>query len=486
MTRPDARARVSDDVTLGVIAAFGLAAVFLLASPAFRATLFLEQANEGWGAGHALHAFTASLYPARPALMLNNYPPLWFYLTGALARVFGDPIFPGRVVAFASLAMVATAIFGLCRRLGVGSAASVVGALGFLVTIEAFFAAWVGLDEPQMLAHALATGAAALLVGAKSRSAVRIAALVTVVALLVKQVVVGLPIACTLWLLLRRRRLALTWIATGAYASVAAVSVLLLVYGGPFLENITAPRYFSWERLGTNLALVQRPVVLIIAFVVPAALLRRQWDEAMTFAALAIGAAFIPMAVFGAALGVSLNIGLELAIAAGVGMAVGWERAERAIGAQRVGLWRGAVAGALLLLVALQLPRDGALDVFDPSARSQLLARSAAFAQLRDRIATLHGPVACETLSVCVWANHPSEADLWKFRHERTLAFLDARPLVARIAAGGYAAVTTLAPVKDAKNAGVMTPGLADALAQSYQPPVLYAGAALYLPRRTP
>ena len=487
MSPPDAP-RPTDRVTRGAIAVLGVVAVLLLASPLFRATLTLEQVNEGWDGGHALNAFSRALYPAKPSLVLNNYPPLWFYLTGWLARIFGDPIFPGRWVSFAALAAVAAEIFVLCRRLGVGVAASLVGTLGFLVTVEAFYSQWVGLAEPQMLAHALATGAAALLVGARSKTGVRVAALVTVAALLVKQVVVGLPIACTLWLLLRRRSLALAWISTGAIAAVAAVAALLLAYGGPFLENAFAPRYLTWERFGTNMALVQRPIVSVIAFIVPAVLLRRRWDEAMLFAALAIGAAFVPMAVFGSALGVSINIGLDLAIAASIGLAVGWERAETAIGARHVGLWRGALTATLLLLAALQLPRNGGLDVFDPNARSRLIANSAALAGMRDRIAALHGPVVCETLAVCVWARHPTQADLWKLRHERTLAFLDARPLVAKVSAGGYAAVTTLGPVAVGPVAydGVQTPGLADALARSYQPPILYAGKALYLPKRAP
>jgi hypothetical protein len=472
-----------DRVTLGVIAVLGFAAVLLIASPVFRATLMLEQVNEGWDGRHALNAFSWALYPAKPALILNNYPPLWFYLTGWLGRVFGDPIFPGRWVAFAAFAAVALEIFVLCRRLGVGVPASVVGTLGSLVTVEAFYSQYVGLAEPQMLAHALATGAAAVLVGARSKAAVRVAALVTVAALMVKQVVVGLPIACTLWLLLRRRSLALTWISTGLYAGVAAAAALLLAYGGPLLENVMAPRYLTWERFGTNLALVQRPIVSVVAFAVTAYRLRRQWDEAMLFAALAIGAAFVPMAVFGSALGVSINIGLDLAIAASIGLAVAWQRAELAFGARYAGLWRGLLTASLLLLAAAQLPRNGALDVFEPGARSRLIANSTALMRLRDRIAGLKGPVACETLAICVWAKHPTEADLWKLRHERTLAFLDARPLVAQVEAGGYAAVTTLGPVAID---GVQTPGLAAALARSYQPPILYAGMALYLPKHAP
>src|SRR5208282_6288413 len=102
-------------------------------------------------------------------------------------------------VALAAFFGVAGGVFAVARQLGTSHVAATVGALGFSVTMAAFFRLYVGLSEPQMLAHALATWSAVLAVGAKSRRTIAAAALLTVVALLVKQVVIGLPLSVTMW-----------------------------------------------------------------------------------------------------------------------------------------------------------------------------------------------------------------------------------------------------------------------------------------------
>jgi hypothetical protein len=395
--------------------------------------------------------------------------------------VFGDPIFPGRVVALTAFLGVAGGVFALARRLGVARIAAAVGALGFVVTMAAFFRLYVGLSEPQMLAHALATWSAVLAVGARSRRVIAVAALLTVVALLVKQVVIGLPLAVTVWLLLKRPKLAPAWIATGVAAGLAALAGLVGIYGAPFIANIATPRYFTWQRLGTSLALTVRVLAPLTGFAVPATILRRRFDDALAFAALAIGSAFAPLLLFGGALGVSINIGFDLVIAASIALAVGWDRAGVAL-AGRAPAWRALVATSLVAVVVLDAPRD----VFDPTAFARAQATSASMAALRDRLAALKGPVACETLSVCVWAGKPSAADLWKLHHERTLAFMDPSPMMARLRAGGYAAVVLLHPMTGPRD-DLRLPGLSAALAGAYRPPILFAGGtALYLPKAAP
>jgi len=455
--------------------------VWLLVGPVERAGLRLEQPNEGWNAGHALQAFSPALYPGPGALFINNYPPLWFYLTGALARWFGDPILPARIVAFAAFFGVAAAIYALARNLRIDAGAAAIGALGFVVTAAAFFRAYVGLDEPQMLAHALATAAAAAAMGSRRRRGIAVAALLTVLALLVKQIVVGLPIAVTLFLLLRRRHLLGAWIATGLAAAVIALAALLAAYGSSFVSNVISPRYFSFERLGTSLAATLRVITPLVAFGVAAWGVRRRWDDAVLFAALAIAAAYAPIVVFGSVLGVSFNIGFDLAIAASLGLAVGWARTQEALG--RWGApWRAVVAVALVAVPILDAPRD----VRDPAALANAQATAVTSAALTTRIASLKGPVVCETLSICIWAGKPSAADLWKLHNERTLAFLDPAPMLARIRAGGYAGVVTMRPlIRPADDRDL--PGLGAALAAGYAPPVIYPGVgALYLPKARP
>jgi len=113
--------------------------------------------NEGWNAYHAAAAMGAGpLYPGPQSFMINNYPPLSFYFVGALGGVFGDNIIAGRIVSLLSLVAVAFRHF-FCRlphglaRAGRHSSRPCSSSAGLLA-----FTDYVGMDDPQMLAHAIA------------------------------------------------------------------------------------------------------------------------------------------------------------------------------------------------------------------------------------------------------------------------------------------------------------------------------------------
>ena len=73
--------------------------------------------NEGWNAAHALAVMAGqALYPPPQSLMVNNYPPLSFYLMAALTRHGHDVIVMGRWLSM--LAFVGTgACIALALRL---------------------------------------------------------------------------------------------------------------------------------------------------------------------------------------------------------------------------------------------------------------------------------------------------------------------------------------------------------------------------------
>ena len=75
-------------VQIGLLA---LLAVYFMVWPVWRAGFPIEIAqNEGWNAYHADAAMgAAALYPPTDTLIVNNYPPLSFYVVGALAKVTG-------------------------------------------------------------------------------------------------------------------------------------------------------------------------------------------------------------------------------------------------------------------------------------------------------------------------------------------------------------------------------------------------------------
>ena len=97
-------------------ALLGLVVLATLAAPSFSPSPspLLKNYNEGWNAYHIAAAMTdpASLYPAEASLFANNYPPLSFFIVGEVARLTGDAIIAGRMVAF-----VSTLGTGICLAL---------------------------------------------------------------------------------------------------------------------------------------------------------------------------------------------------------------------------------------------------------------------------------------------------------------------------------------------------------------------------------
>ena len=71
--------------------------------------------NEGWNAAHAM---AAQLYPLPGSLMVNNYPPLSFWLVRALTALSGDAIVAGRVIAMAGFLLACAGIAAAVRRMG--------------------------------------------------------------------------------------------------------------------------------------------------------------------------------------------------------------------------------------------------------------------------------------------------------------------------------------------------------------------------------
>lgn len=458
------------------LALLGACALWLLIAPLYRSGLWLELPNEGWNATHAMNAFGAALYPPRGSLIVNNYPPLWFYLTGALAQFGLDPIFAGRAIAFAAFVAVALAIYLILRGFRATMVAALVGAASFVMIVAGPLDSYVGLGEPQMLAHALVCFGAVVLLRAGDAKAAIVGAILTAIGLLTKQVVIALPLASLVWLLLYRRHLLRPWLMTGAAVGLAAFAACYALYGQNFLANMLFPRVLSLSALGKNVALITKPAVPLVVFGAVAWSMRRSRDEAMTFAGLAIAAGLLVLVLLGSAHGVSINIAFDLVIAAAIGLGLASDRIAAIAGA-KADAWRIAISGALIARVAIGVPYASVALPFDARERARLQEQSSTIVALRDRLKAARGPVACEHLSACHWAGHRNDVDLWKLHYETTIGpFMDTQALRRRIADGQFGAMTLFGasnPVIDRD-----LPGLADALAKGYGQPQVFGGSA--------
>ena len=131
----DASSDVSDrPLLLGAIF-LGAAAIFYGAWLVWRAFVPLEiDYDEAWNAWQAQAAMGArALYPAKTALITNNYPPLSFYILGIAAKLTGlDLILVGRLASLAGLGASAGAVGVIVRQLGGSKAAAGLGAAWYL------------------------------------------------------------------------------------------------------------------------------------------------------------------------------------------------------------------------------------------------------------------------------------------------------------------------------------------------------------------
>src|ERR1700685_253844 len=94
----------------GGLALIGAAVISGLIKPLATLARYIPlDPNEGWNAFFAQIAMRGGeMYPGPAGSpILDNYPPLSFYIVGLVGRVVGDNIFAGRAVSLISMLIVA-------------------------------------------------------------------------------------------------------------------------------------------------------------------------------------------------------------------------------------------------------------------------------------------------------------------------------------------------------------------------------------------
>ena len=401
--------------------------------------------NEGWNAFQAAHALGGgALYPAPGGLTGDNYPPLSFYVVGALGRLVGDPIVAGRVVALLSTLAAAAAVFAGVRRLGPAGAPSTAPGLGALLLL-AFaatqFRGYLAMDDPQWLAHALMTWGFVLLIPRRPGEALGLARAAGAAALmaaggLVKHNLVALPLAATAWLTLHHRRDLLAWLAVGVAAVLAAAAVFEWAYGpAVFADLLAADRRYAAARMGKALL----PVLAVTPLLVLSTrlLAARRADTRLDLLLLAVLLATPLGVVQRSGEGVNVNAHFEALIAACMAGAAALQLPGRPVR----GAWRGA-AGALLLPFIVLVPLTLHAERAEFAGRA---SAARAWEDMRARLAAVPGPVACETPALCYWAGKGFELDVFLYGQHVTRT-QDASALLRALDARRFAAVQLDAP----------------------------------------
>ena len=436
---PDTIARASLGLMIALFAMVSLAWLWrVMAVVGMRVPL---DPNEGWNAYHATAAITGrALYPGADAYLVNNYPPLSFYVVGMLSRVTGDAIVAGRSVSLAAFLFAAIGIGQAARRMGCR--------LIEAATASLLFAAWllvgsdyVGMDDPQLLGHAIEIGA--LLLVLRGRVSDIAAAFLFVVALFVKHNLVAMPFAVAFWLALEDRARALRFAAAGAAFLIVGLILFRIAFGSSLFSHLASARLYMWGLLAQNVRAWLVWGAIPIAIVATLAALHRH-DRFVAFCALYAALAFALGVAFAGGAGVDVNVFFDAAIALSLGAGLALNRfAPRGPG------WTPCVASALVLALGFGLYQASNESWSDPDFWSHPMADEAA--QTRDDIAFLRarrGPALCESLSLCYWAGKEPEVDTFNVGQELATGARPDDDLIRSIEAHRYSgmAFDTLEP----------------------------------------
>jgi hypothetical protein len=488
------------------IAGLAVACISVAAPPSYALFRCIPNGyNEGWNAYWAEVAWQGGqLYPAVNSPISNNYPPLSFYLVGALGRVVGDNIFAGRLLALVSLGAIAADVFVWLRVNRVSRATAAFGAALFLAAFAAFAPAYIAMNDPQLLAHAfMMTSAVVLWRFDFSRKALVGAAVLMVMAGTIKHLLIAMPLAVTAWIVLYRRQVLLTWLIAGVAVLSVGLALLYFTQGAVFFHDMASSRLYSrllvesgigrvWQSFGF-LAVLSG--VALIAWVsrVSSRGMREQAAFAVLYFVIAAGVG----ALAAGGKGVDRNAFFEFLIAAVLAVAVGVEHLrsrlaharstldgyQAAVPATPAGLY--PLLGSVVAAACCGVFLSEAIQEWP--ARLLLLQetdrREAASMQIIGDIRRLGGgAAACEELSLCYWAGSAFKVDFFNYGQKLATSALPAADCAETFSAQSISLVQVNSPQGEPRLSFRLPPSCNAAIAREYSLPFRSAHGRLMLP----
>ncbi|MDB5726349.1 MAG: conserved rane protein of unknown function, partial [Novosphingobium sp.] len=358
----------------------------------------------GWNGFFQLRAMAGQpLYSGYSPFFANNYPPLSFFLVGAIGRVIGDPILAGRLVSLAALAVIAWASGSIVRSAGGGKWERLLAIATCVLLFAAFATDYLGMNDPQLLAQACATAALAVyLGGGRSTGRIVLTALLVAISVMTKHNLILVPLLITGDVLLRgngRQRTA--WFLSGIVLAALSAALLWGLAGSAPFAMILAPRSWEVDRafLFTVeiLARYQAPIA-VVGVGLYAARRRRPAGLILVYliAAIAVGAAWSG----GAGTDINVFFDLSIALAIGAGLAA-LELRERGVSLRYLAAFALLANAGALFFAPQALGRFGVDMAGDLADRAHLFAQDTAY------LAAKPGPVLCQSQLLCLRAGKP-------------------------------------------------------------------------------
>ena len=413
-------------------------AAWSFAWPVYRAFLNIEiENNEGWNAYFADAAMgKMPLYPSADQFITNNYPPLSFYIVGLVGRLVGDPVLAGRLLSLVAVVAIATAITLSIRRLGGSGAGARISAAFFVATLSRFFMSRVGMNEPQLLSHAImAFGFLGFLIARSNDRGYVGPVLVMALAGFVKHNIIAMPLTAFLWLGLHRRREGVKCFCIAAIFIITGTAICYALFGRNFFLNILSPRHYSLKQALRSFEELQWVSVGLVACFYNAWACRRNASVRLCSCLIAIALGSDLLEKAGAGVDINAQFDLVIAVAMGLGLAF-----------TQISLWpiarslrSGQAQAILLLAVCVRLLASKQLQpvrlVFDRSFMNEIAIREQAMTDSVERVRRIPGDVLCSAL-VSYRAGKPFAVDVFNTRQRILAGALPKDAIATRVADG--------------------------------------------------
>ncbi len=205
--------------------------------------------NEGWNVYHTAEAMSGQLlYNGKNEWTPVNYPPLSFYIVGTFGTLLGDLLFAGRYISLISLLLISLGVGYVAKKLGGEVYDAVFASVFCLGLFVAQGRAYVGQDDPQLLAHVFVFGGFLVYIQSSKNRRLLLVALLISLGLFIKHILLPVPIAITADLLLCHRRSLFKWIGYFVLLLGSFTIITQMTCGADFLNQLSVGRGYSWER----------------------------------------------------------------------------------------------------------------------------------------------------------------------------------------------------------------------------------------------
>jgi hypothetical protein len=469
-----------------VVACFCLFSILSFVAPATRASYRLEvNYNEGWNAYNseiASHHFP--LYPSKYGWTTVNYPPASFYLIAYLAPLLGDPVLVGRVLSLLSLVLSSACVAVIVKRLTTRWTPSIFAASFCLALFCGAASSYVGMNDPQMLAHPFFLFGL-LLCLEYPMAEVGIPAIVTlfVIGGSIKQNLLPVPLAVFSDLLVVSRAKAMRFLVYSIILLGACIAISTVVGGPFFVSNMLTPRHFSFIR-AMHLFLLTYGT-LQIPFL--ASLVWAVWhvrSSPYRVIALYFWASLLIGLVAAGGQGVNVNTVFDnffaMSIIMGLLLDAIWQ--WPVVPLQRNVAWRLLPPLFLCCSAIFTFAQSPYLNI--PKFLAKLRSQQDQFTAEVRALSIQAGPAICESLLRCYYAGKPYLVDPFNSTSLVRLGKLDAREIVNMIAEKRLGAIETSQPVSAiARPSDLFSDEVLDAIDRHYQIAWHDPSCTIYVPR---